>query len=661
MAINAWKTSFIGINKPPKVLDGTATGFIPKEYWAYQNGANDPYWIGGTNPQYYQWQVTINVNSRQHGSHLTRTPFYFDAQDIEVGDFVAGSQDGKVVQIKSVISKSNSAVTVLVEDTLRYNTFRDPTGFGLFTCPGPVVIFQINELGFPMLDPVPGTASTDFFSNVQSRFQYMNPLTNYILEQSGHNFEQGDAICIEGGIFELSDSQNVDKFIGTVVYPGPGPDQFILRPANGIIDFVPGLPGSVGDYIYPSINGTGDLTTDPASARPIFMKIADAISTSTYGDGIDPSGNDGDIIEINKKQITLQSGLGTYDINDAVTAINAETATHKITAITTNAQTEVVSNTAGNGNAYGIVAGYVPIEITINGVTVNFTTDTSGSQNYGPGIADASDFVTDINGSGIPNIVASLNNGNEIKIANTIGGAITIVNVVNDGGGNPWAGSNSLSSVDLSTAANTTTFALALLRDDGGPMSLRDLNGLFLNTAGVVSGQTGRYALGLNIEQGIRASATNVVADLTARNALLPLVGDQAYVIDNGNSEWAMYLYDGTTWNRFNNQRSEESDARTMSSGTLTYPAIDQNIGSISANRRVLNVAVKVLTVIEGSHSLQVAVGSEVVFNISTNGGRGIGTYVAETTYLTTGYEDVVITGMNSATAGEIIVEVTYI
>ena len=54
MAINAWKTTFIGINKPPKVLDGNATAFTPKEFWAHQNGPNDPYWIGGSNPQYYQ-------------------------------------------------------------------------------------------------------------------------------------------------------------------------------------------------------------------------------------------------------------------------------------------------------------------------------------------------------------------------------------------------------------------------------------------------------------------------------------------------------------------------------------------------------------------------------------------------------------------------------
>jgi len=202
---------------------------------------------------------------------------------------------------------------------------------------------------------------------------------------------------------------------------------------------------------------------------------------------------------------------------------------------------------------------------------------------------------------------------------------------------------------------------LALARNDGGPMTLRDLNGLFLNNAGVISGQTGRFALGLNIEQGIRASATSVVADVTARNALLPLVGDQAYVIDDGNGEWGMYLYDGSNWNRFNNQRSEESDARTISSGTLTLPIADQNIGSISGNRRVLNVAVKVTTEIVGTNTVKVLVGTEEVFDTTINGGAEVGTYIAETTYITSGYEDITVTGMSAATSGELIVEVTYI
>jgi len=141
MIINAWKTNFIGLNKPPKVLSGMAHTFVSLDLWPYANSVDDPYWSGGVNPQFYRWQVTFQVNERLHGSNLTRTPFRFNAQDIEVGDFVAGADDGKVCQIMSILSKTNSEIVAIVEDRLRYNTFRDPAGFGLFNAPGTVIFF----------------------------------------------------------------------------------------------------------------------------------------------------------------------------------------------------------------------------------------------------------------------------------------------------------------------------------------------------------------------------------------------------------------------------------------------------------------------------------------------------------------------------------------
>ena len=566
MSINAWKTSFIGLNKPAKVIPGIANSFAPISLWPYANASDDPYWSGGANPQYYRWEVTFTVQDRNHGSNLTRTPFSFNAQDIEVGDFVAGATDGKVCQIMSISEKGNNSLTAIVEDRLRYNTFRDPTGFGLFGTPGQVIFFQINELGFPMLDPVPGEAAADFFTNVMSRFQYMNPLTNYLLEKTAHGFEQGDAVCIEAGTFSLSNSNNINRFLGTVVHPGPGPDQFILRPANGIIDFVPGLPGAVGDYLYPSLDGSGDLTTNDNSRRPIYMKVADAIVTSTTGTGIDPTGADGDIVEINRIQITLGSGNGTYTVEDAVALINAETPNHKVTAVKVGAATETFSDIAGQGSAYGIIAGYTPFSASINGVTVNFTTTTSGSAAYGdPTVADQNDMVLDINAAKIPDIVASVVNGSDIKLRHNAGGAITIVNVIADANSNNFAGSSSLSSLPESTPANTTTSALRLIRADGGPLTIRDIAGQFLDTAGVMSGQNGRYALGLNIEQGLRSSATTVVANITGRDALNSLVGDQCYVIDAGNGEWATFTYDGTQWTKVSGQRIHSFPTRRSS------------------------------------------------------------------------------------------------
>jgi hypothetical protein len=666
MTINAWKTSFIGLNKPAKVLSGTADAFTTVSLWPYANATDDPYWSGGLNPQYYRWEVTFTVQDRNHGSNLTRTPFSFNAQDIEVGDFVAGALDGKVCQIMSISEKGNNSLTAIVEDRLRYNTFRDPTGFGLFGTPGPVVFFQINELGFPMLDPIPGDAAADFFTNVMSRFQYMNPLTNYLLEKTNHGFEQGDAICIEDGTFALSNSDNISRFLGTVIFPGPGPDQFILRPANGIVDFVPGLPGNVGDYLYPSLDGSGDLTTNDNSRRPIYMKVADAITTSTTGTGIDPIGNDGDIVEINRTQIPLYSGNGTYTLDDAVALINAETANHKVTAVKVGAATEVVSDIAGQGSAYGIVAGYVPFSITINGETVNFTTTTSGSAAYGdPTVADANDMVFDINAAKITDIVASVVNGSEIKLRHNAGGAITIINVSADLNGNNFAGVNSVSSLPENTSANTTTSALRLIRLDGGPLTIRDFAGQFLDTAGVLSGQNGRYALGLNIEQGLRSSATTVVANMTGRDALNALVGDQCYVIDAGNGEWATFTYDGTQWTQVGGERSVATDARTLVLDVdLSTTTGTQTIGFISSDRTVISVRVLVTTACPADAEVTVGTSSNTsAFTESRDTILSqIGQYTTTPDYRTTSYTEVVAEITNPTPgAGQFTVILTYV
>lgn len=661
MTIHAWKTNFIGLNKPAKVMSGVADSFVGVDLWPHANGVDDPYWSGGANPQYYRWRVTFTVNERLHGSHLTRTPFRFDAQDIEVGDFVGGAQDGKVCQIMSVESKTNSQVVAIVEDRLRYNTFRDPAGFGLFTAPGQVIFFQINELGYPMLDPVPGEAAVDFASNVMSRFQYLNPLINYLLEKPNNGFEQGDAICIEDEQFVLSDADNVNKFIGTVVHAGPGPNQFILRPANGVIDFVPNLPGLVGDYIYPSMDGSGDLTTNDASRRPIYMKVAAAITSSTTGTSVDPTGTDGDVIEFNRVQMTLASGAGTYNLDDAIATINANTAQHRITAIKVGAATVVESNVASVGSAYGIVAGYSPFSATINGKLVTFTTTTSGSVAYGdPAIADVNDMVIDINQAAIPDIVASVANGSNLQLTNTAGQDIVIVNVTADVNGNNFAGPASVSSLPLLTVASGTTHTLRLERLDGGPITIRDIQGSFLSSVGVMSGQTGRYALGLNIEQGLRSSTTTVVPTMGGREALYALVGDQAHVLDDGNGEWALFLFDGAAWIKIGGERSVAVDARTIEQA-IALPGATTTIGTVSEDRRILNVSVTVLQDLVNAPDFAINVGSNTVWQFSQHGSSKTGTYTVDSDLMTTVREDVVVNIPSNTATGNIRVEVSYI
>ena len=636
MTIFTWKTNFIGINIPPKVIfanivDGSVT---PYEYWPYANTVRVPSDPNGlqypTDPWYgyafdadqgistavpYQWKISFTVPvPAQHGSNITRLPKQYDANDIEVGDFVAGAGDGKVLQVISILEKNAGSVTVIVEDTLRYNTFKDPSGNGLFSTPGNAVFFNINELGVPMLDPLPSDLFPGFTNNVISRFNWLNPLNNYILYQKNNEFQQGDAICIENEEFVLATAENVSRFIGTVLQPGPGPNQFILRPANGIIDFVPGLPGVPGDYLYPSIDGSGDLTLDDASRRPVFMKISMALPSFTIGQNPNPLGSSGDVYQINGYDIVTSGS--NYSLAAAAGFINAKTNLHKVTADVVKYRTSVTSNTSQPRPYPGISSRYNssnPMKATINGVEVIFSTHMYGTMAGDPTTLQlAGDWVYDINAANVPNVIASSADGSTLTLTNIIGEDITIVNVTPDLNGNNFAGPNSCSAVALSTPANGSQNTLRLRRLDGGPILITDAIGQYLTTTvGLSSGQNGRYALGLNIEQGLRSSNTSVVADITARDALIPLVGDEAYVINsddgNGNyvNQWSTWLYNGSTWTLIARQSSSTVSAKTVTYNLTNTSPSTFNIGTIVSGARVTVVTVEVSTAFSSSALLE--------------------------------------------------------
>ena len=279
----AYSTNFIDLNKPAKVLSLNVTVINGSTQWAHNDGAGDKWWSGGATPKYYQWEVTATVTAQAHGSHLTRKDFEYNGLDIKVGDWVAGATTGICLRVISISAKTSTTVTMVVEDWLRYNTYRSNIGNGVFGV-GMAVCFQLNENGHPMLDPVPlNIASADFYLNINSRFQYLNPQMHYVLDQTAHGFSEGDIVSATGSGFAKTTSATSNKSIGTVTNTGPGPNQFMIRPNTRIIDFVPAIPGSVGDYVYTDNTTAGGLTTSDTSGKIQFIKIADAIASSITG------------------------------------------------------------------------------------------------------------------------------------------------------------------------------------------------------------------------------------------------------------------------------------------------------------------------------------------------------------------------------------------
>jgi hypothetical protein len=166
--------------------------------------------------------------------------------------------------------------------------------------------------------------------------------------------------------------------------------------------------------------------------------------------------------------------------------------------------------------------------------------------------------------------------------------------------------------------------------------------------------------LGLNIEQGIRTGGITVVSDITARDALRALVGDQCHVINDGNSEWATFTYDGTQWTKTGGQRSVAVDARTIKE-VVALPGTTTTIGTVSEDRRILNVSVTVLQDLVDAPDFAIKVGTNTVWQFSQHGASTVGTYVVDTDLITTSREDVVVNIPSNTSTGNIRVEVSYI
>ena len=656
----AYKTNYIDVNKPAKVLTIDVTSINNHARWTQNDGGGDKWWSGGSSPKYYQWEITGTVTAQAHGSHLTRKDFEYNGLDIQVGDWIAGATTGTCLRIVSISAKTATTVTMIVEDWLRYNTFRSSIGNGIFNT-GMAVVFQLNENGHPMLDPVPTSiTSGDFYLNINSRFQYLNPQLHYVLDQTAHGFSAGDVISVTGSGFTKTTSATANKVIGTCTNPGPGVNQFMIRPNTRIIDFLPAIPGNVSDFIYTHATTAGALTTNDASGRIQFLKIANAIESSVTGTQINPTVTANDVIEINETPVTLTSTTLTQTIAD----INSSTSTHGVTASSTPSPT--TATTATLSLAYGLVGVYPGGVITINGTSVTINTTTAGQAAYGIAVAIGADIVADVNAAAPTNITASLS-GSNVVLTESQGNAITIVNVTNDGQGNPVAGASSGTGWPLSTSASTGAY-IKLARADGGEILLDQTTGTPLNALGVYSVHNGRPPLAVTVEQGLRTSGgTTVVNNVFALNALSAQTGDTAYVIDSGNGEWKFMIYNGSAWIQLSDEDSADVDAKTITA-TVAQSGGSGNttIGTVSNNARITLVSVEVtqafddanatLTVGDSGDNDRLA--SDVMIDLTSTG-----TYAMQPAYQYTGGSDtdiVAYLNIGSSSTGSAKVLVSY-
>jgi hypothetical protein len=598
-------------NLPNRVIAVSVTKQTGIETWPYQLGTDDRWWSGGVSPRNYRWELELSVTVQRHSSHLSREPFEYSGLDLRVGDWIASATTGNALQVTSIESKTRTYVKIIAEDILRYNTFKDAavSGNGAIGV-GQAIIFELNDEGMPKLDPLGGIGvSTLFYPNVSSRFQTFNSQFDYKLTQSGHSFVVGDIVAADPSNNQFVKSSSTNKqIIGTVTHIGPTPDDFYISPIQTIVHDFDSLIGDVSDIIYVDDNSPGQLTLSDASNKIIYVKLKNNTKTEVFGTAYNSTSTTGDKFTVNGEEITV----GTGTIADTATLISAESPATGVSAFEKTVETEV--QTVYSSLAYGQPGLYISNNptSTINGDLVTFNIDTVGFVETGLNIAVEEDMATAINRdmaiAGNTDIVADTPAPNTLRLRNIVGGPITIANLTGDPNSNYFAGPTSGSGIPLSTSASTDKY-LYLEATDARAIELRNVSGTPLEDYGIFSAENGEKAAALYVEEGlvpVRTAQMTVVADIAERDALNTLAGDQAFVQDKGNGEWAQYLWDGTVWIILSTEDSATVDADTIFltvtfSDTGTLP-----IGTISNNSRVTLVTVDVITPFDGSPTLTV-------------------------------------------------------
>lgn len=133
--------------------------------------------LNGTAGVAKQWNATLAVATQAHSDSSTRLPFFYDGNDVAVGDYIASSGDGKFLKVVSISSKNANQVVCVLEDEDSVNALTDETGNldGLIPN-GPsnkAYIFEVRN-GAPILANIPmalpGNFAATFASNIFARF-----------------------------------------------------------------------------------------------------------------------------------------------------------------------------------------------------------------------------------------------------------------------------------------------------------------------------------------------------------------------------------------------------------------------------------------------------------------------------------------------------------
>lgn len=578
---------------PNKVIQLNIQSAVGKDYWPYNQG--DEFWENGSSPRFYTWIISATVIPQFHSYENTREPYTYNGLDLNVGDWISNTDIPQAFEIISITEKTETSLVAIIRDTFRYNTFSAISQDGLISPQlGNNILFTLSVDGMPLLDPLPASINKyGFVSSLDSRFRKEKKNEILQLYKENNGFIKGDILSLDPAAgYILSDNNITHKILGTVYSSGPGPNDFIVSPVNVFSkNYQASVLGQIGDTLYISDTDPGKLTTENTGV-PAYVKITNAIQ----GTSITTKSTDnmtivvGNTFSLNNSNIVIPS----TNIQDLVNRINTFTIDTGIESSLQLAPTSCVSNTADMAFG-GIFVGITPPgSAKINNVEIIFNSDTASPGQWG----EANDVAIAINNANIPGIVAIAENG-QVTLTNTLGTEIVIENISNESFGSPIAGPNSATGLPLYTPAATNSF-MKFVSLTGTGIIFKNILGNPIDELGLLSNENGMPAYVMSVANGIRTADTYVVANISARDALTPLTGDQAYVIDgmlpNGSKagEWALYLWNGNSWIKTADEDSAKTDASSIELEIQYNSSEAVTIGKMSNNSKVTQISITV-------------------------------------------------------------------
>ena len=141
--------------------------------------------VNGTANVAYQWNATLAVVAQAHSDSTTPTPFFYNGNDVRVGDFITTSGDGKSLKVASITTKTANSVVCVLEDDQFANALSDETGNldGMIQNGAGITgfIFEVNN-NVPVIASIPtampGNIPVTFAQNIKSRFENIYGASN---------------------------------------------------------------------------------------------------------------------------------------------------------------------------------------------------------------------------------------------------------------------------------------------------------------------------------------------------------------------------------------------------------------------------------------------------------------------------------------------------